>query len=227
MEDAIEDAEEKLELLLKYRAIIEIRQASRQNKQQLIKKWAKKLGKTEITLKRWLNKVEKEGLAALVTKKRSHSGKLIGDKRWRKNREEEWESKEVAVAYWTEFIETAYKKGQTASRRKSSHQVFVEVESHAKENLGLKKGEYPSRVFVYKVLEPFRPEKKPTIRRPCQGPDIVIRCYDKHSKDEKTYEEILVNRSNLVWQIDHTELNNLLVDIEGRLISVVITVPVY
>ncbi|MGK7932598.1 MAG: Mu transposase C-terminal domain-containing protein [Microcystaceae cyanobacterium] len=219
LEDAFEDADEKLQFLMKYQAIVEIRQASPQDRQTLMGKWAKKLEKSQKTLQRWLKKVDQEGLAALARQKRSDKGKLIGDKRWRKNKEEEWESKEVAVAYWTEFIETTYKKGQTASRRKSSHQVFVEVESHAKENLGLKKGEYPSRNIVYKVLEPFRPEKKPTIRRPCQGPDIVIRCYDKHSKDEKTYEEILVNRSNLVWQIDHTELNNLLVDIEGRQIG--------
>jgi putative transposase len=219
LEEIFGNAEKQLEFLMKYQAIIEIRQASGENKKELITKWANKLEKSERTLKRLLNQVDREGFAALARQKRSDTGKLKGCDRWLKNSGEEWESKEIALAYWKDFIEKEYKKLSTSSRRISPHQVFVQLESHAKNNLGLKKGEYPSCVFVYKILSDKIPEKKPKIRRPCQGPDIVIQCYDKYTTGEKTLEKITVDRSNLVWQIDHTKLDNLLVNIYGERIG--------
>ncbi|GFE68754.1 DDE-type integrase/transposase/recombinase [Chroococcus sp. FPU101] len=216
LEESFEDASEKLEFLMKYQAVIEIRQASRQDKQKLIKQWAKKLDKSERTITRLINNVDKKGLAALARQKRSDDGRLMGSSQWKKNRQEEWESREEAIAYWTRYIQDTYNNGIKASRRISAHQVHVLLKSHAKLDLGLKKGEYPSHVFVYKILEPLTPDKKPRIRRPCQGPDIIIKCYCKHSKEEKIFEEIVVNRSNLVWQIDHTRLDNLLVNINGE-----------
>lgn len=103
----------------------------------------------------------------------------------------------------------------------SPHQVFIQLKSHAELNLGLKEGEYPSHVFVYKVLEPFIPDKKPSIRRPNQGPGVVIKCYNKYDEKEKILEEIVVTRSNQVWQIDHTRLDDLLMDANGEPIGTV------
>ena len=215
LEELLEDAEDKIEILTKYQVIVEIKQASHSDRQKVIKKWAKKLHKHERTIKRLVQKVNEEGLSALVRKKRNDAGQLTGSIQWKRNGEEQWRSREEGVTYWTEFIINTYKKANKASRRISPHQVYIQVKSHAELDLDLKEGEYPSHVFVYKVLEPLIPDKQPRIRRPNQGPGIVIKCYSKYSKNEKTLEEIVVTRSNQLWQIDHTKLDDLLIDANG------------
>lgn len=215
-EDAFEDAEEKLKLLLKREAIVEIKQASSQDKQKLVKKWADKLDKSERTIRRWLNQFDKHGSASFAANRRSDLGKLMGSKQWKKNGEEEWENRQKAVDYWEKYINNTYDSYVGASRCVSPHQIYNILKSYAEEELGLKQGEYPSVVFVYKVLKPKIKQNDSEARRPCQGPKIIIKCYNKHSKTEKVLEDILVDRSNLVWQIDHTELNNLLVNSKGE-----------
>lgn len=216
LEELIEDAEERYKILLRYKAVQEIRNTPDENRKGLIQLWADKLEKSVWTIQRMLKKFELEGLAALARTRRTDAGKLIGFNGWKKNSNEEWESREEAVEYWKTFIQEKYRKGNTASRRMSPNQIFNRVQDHAELELGLKQGEYPSCVFVYKVLEPIILEKKPKVRRPNQGPGIVVECYSKYTKKDKVKEEIVVRHSNQVWQIDHTRLDNLLIDANGE-----------
>ncbi|WP_051035370.1 DDE-type integrase/transposase/recombinase [Crinalium epipsammum] len=224
LEELIEDAEERYKILLKYKAVEEIINAPEAKKKELIQLWADKLSKSIWTIQRMLKRVELEGIAALARTKRTDAGKLMGFHSWKKNSNEQWRSREEAVGYWKAFIEEKYRKGNTASRRMSANQVFNRVKDHAELDLGLKQGEYPSHVFVYKILEPIILDKQLKVRRPNQGPGIVIQCFSKFTKKDKVKEEILVKRSNQVWQIDHTRLDNLLIDANGeRIGSVYIT----
>ena len=54
LEQLIEDAEEKFEILMKYQALLEIRQANHQERLTVIRKWAEILDKHERTLSRLL-----------------------------------------------------------------------------------------------------------------------------------------------------------------------------
>lgn len=186
----IEDAQAQTEILLKMEAIEDIRNAELSSKQERIKQWAQKLGKHPRTITRMVEKAEKEGLAAIAKEKRSDAGKHRGQKQWHKG-----------VKYWRDFIEKTYRDGNKHSRRMNRNQVYNQVKGHAELELGLKSGQYPSHVFVYQVLAPLVKQKK--VRHPGQGPHIVIKT---------TAGDLVVERSNQVWQIDHTRLDNLLVD---------------
>lgn len=195
--ELIEDVEDKKIIMLKLQAIEEIRQTPPELKQQKIKQWADRLEKHPRTITRMLAKVETEGLAALARTVRSDAGKLRGSKRWRRK----------DLAFWQEFIEKTYKDGNKHSRRMTPNQVFLQVKGHAELELGLKEGEYPSHVFVYKILEPLIEKKNRKVRNPGQGPQLIIKT---------TEGDLVVERSNQVWQIDHTKLDDLSVDINGE-----------
>lgn len=186
----IEDAQTQTEILLKMEAIEDIRNADLSSKQERIKQWAQKLGKHPRTITRMVEKAQKEGLAAIAKAARSDAGKHRGKKQWHKG-----------VKYWIDFIEKTYRDGNKHSRRMNRNQVYNQVKGHAELELGLKEGQYPSHVFVYQVLAPLVKQKK--VRHPGQGPHIVIKT---------TAGDLVVERSNQVWQIDHTRLDNLLVD---------------
>jgi putative transposase len=157
---------------------------------------------------RLLERVEQEGLASLVRFTRTDAGEKRGSKQWQGK----------SVAEWTDFILTTYKRGNKSTRRMSRSQTFNQVKAHAVKELGLAedKGEYPSIGFVYSVLDPLV-EKKKKQRNPGQGPGIVIKTIDK----DNVREDILVERSNQVWQIDHTKLDNLLVDADDNMLGCV------
>ncbi|MBM0743949.1 DDE-type integrase/transposase/recombinase [Phormidium sp. CLA17] len=202
LEELIEDAEQKEKILLRYRAVAEISQAPDTLKKEKIKLWADRLGVHERTVTRLCEKVGNEGVAALARLTRADAGMTKGSKLWRGKTLEEWKK----------FIEDKYETGNKCGRSMSRNQVFIQVKGHATLELGLKEeGEYPSRGFVYTVLNPLvQPNKKG--RNPGQGPGIVMRVLDA----QKNEEEIVVERSNQVWQIDHTLLDNLLVDANGE-----------
>lgn len=195
--ELIEDVEEKKKVMLRLQAVEEIRQAPDELKQQKIKQWADRLEKHPRTITRMLAKVEKEGLAALARTVRSDAGKLRGSKRWRGK----------DLAFWKDFIEKTYKNGNKHSRRMTPNQVYLQVKGHAELELGLKEGEYPSHVFVYKILEPLIEKKNRKVRNPGQGPLLIIKT---------TEGDLVVERSNQVWQIDHTKLDDLSVDLNGE-----------
>lgn len=188
--EEIEDAQTSREILLKMDAIEDIRNAKLGSKQERVKQWAQKLGKHPRTITRMLEKASKQGLAAIAKTKRADAGKRRGKKQWQQG-----------VEYWINFIEKTYIDGNKHSRRMNRSQVYNQVKGHAQLELGLNEGEYPSHVFVYQVLAPLVEPKK--VRHPGQGPKIVIKT---------TAEDLVVERSNQVWQIDHTRLDNLLVD---------------
>lgn len=190
MSDVIEDAEAKREILIKIDAIYDITQAKKTEKGARIKYWAQRLDKSPRTLHRWLNNFRQEGWSAIVYSNRSDKGVVRGRKAWKPN-----------IEYWVKFIEKTYKDGNRHSRRMNRNQVYNQVKGHATLQLGLKEHEYPSNGFVYQALEPLANKHK--VRHPGQGPGIII---------QTTEENIEVERSNQVWQIDHTCLDTLLTD---------------
>lgn len=186
--DLIEDAEAKREILLKIDAIQDISQAEKKVRRERIKYWAKQLGKSPRTIDRWVQTFRKEGWSVIVHATRSNKGMVQGRKSWKPN-----------TKYWVTFIEKTYKDGNRHSRRMNRNQVYNQVKAHAILKLGLKDHEYPSNRFVYMVLDPL--VNKPKVRHPGQGPGLMI---------QTTEETIIVERSNQVWQIDHTDLDVLL-----------------
>lgn len=198
--ELLEDLDEKREVMRKIEAIEEILQAAEELKQEKIQLWADRLEKHPRTITRWLEKVEKEGLAAIARTTRSDLGKHIGYTHW---------SKLYDAEYWIEFIINTYKKGKKSGLGMTPNLVYNQVKGHAELELGLKKGEYPSHMFVYKVLNPIV-EKNRKVRNPGQGPGLIVKTTDG---------DIVVTRSNQVWQIDHTKLDNLLVDANGELVN--------
>lgn len=199
--ELIEDLDEKREVMRKIEALEDILQASGRRRQEKIQLWAEQLEKHPRTITRWLEKVENEGLAAIARTTRSDAGQLKGFKHWKHDLE-----------YWVDFIIKTYQKGKKAGLGMTPSLVNNQVKGHAELELRLKKGEYPSHRFVYRVLDPIIEKKNRKVRNPGQGPGIIIK-----TTDGKNEEDIVVERSNQVWQIDHTRLDNLLVDANGEL----------
>ncbi|MBD3883922.1 transposase [Phormidium tenue FACHB-886] len=204
--ELIEDLDKRREVTRKIEAIEDINQASDDRKQEKIQLWADRLEKDPRTITRWLEKAQKEGLASIVRATRSDAGQIKGNKRWKHS-----------IQYWTEFILKTYNDGIKAKLGMTPNLVNNQVMSHAKEELGLKQGEYPSHPFVYKVLEPLIEKKNRKVRNPGQGPGIIIKVTSGKKDGKWVEEDIEVIRSNQVWQIDHTRLDNLLSDEEGDL----------
>jgi putative transposase len=208
LESLLEDLEDRAKIMQRVQAVEDIKQASDHQRTEKIKLWADRLEVHPRTVTRLLERVEQEGLASLVRFTRTDAGEKRGSKHWQGK----------SVAEWTDFILTTYKRGNKNSIRMSRSQTFNQVKAHAVKELGLveDKGEYPSIGFVYGVLNPLV-EQKNKKRNPGQGPGIVIKTIDK----DKVQEDIVVERSNQVWQIDHTKLDNLLVDANDDLVGCV------
>jgi putative transposase len=189
-----EDAQLKIEL------IESIRSASdRETRNKRIQTAAQQLQKHPRTITRMLEKVDREGLAALTETIRSDRGK------------------HRISPFWQEFIIKAYKGGNKHSLRISRNQVYLKVKAHAEQKLGLSEGEYPSHVTVYKVLEPYVNQQKKKPRHPGSG----IRQYIK-----TTEEDLEIQHSNQIFQADHTKLDILLVDRDDREIGCPYLTPV-
>lgn len=208
IESLLEDLEDRAKIMQRVQAVEDISQASEHQRTEKIKLWADRLEVHPRTVTRLLERVKQEGLASLVRFTRIDAGEQRGSKQWRGK----------SVAEWTDFILTTYKRGNKNSRRMSRSQTFNQVKAHALEELGLakNKGEYPSIGFVYSVLNPLV-EKKKQKKNPGQGPGIVIKTID----NDNVREDIVVERSNQVWQIDHTKLDNLLVDADDNVVGCV------
>jgi putative transposase len=205
LESLLEDLDDRAKIMQRVQAVEDIKQASDHQRTEKIKLWADRLEVHPRSVTRLLERVEKEGLAALVRFTRTDAGEKRGSKQWKGKTVEEWK----------EFILTTYKRGHKNGRRMNLSQVFNQVKSHAVTELGLPKdkGEYPSIGFVYGMFDKQKKEK----RNPGQGPGIVIKTIDK----DDVREDIVVERSNQVWQIDHTKLDNLLVDADGSMVGCV------
>jgi putative transposase len=203
LESLLEDLDDRAKIMQRVQAVEDIKQAPTHQRREKIKLWADRLEVHPRSVTRLLERVEKEGLASLVRFTRTDAGEKRGSKQWKGKTVEEWK----------EFILTTYKRGHKNGRTMNLSQVFNQVKSHAEIDLGLPKdkGEYPSIGFVYGMFEKQKKEK----RNPGQGPGIVIKTVDK----DKQREDIVVERSNQVWQIDHTKLDNLLVDADDKMVG--------
>ena len=151
LEDLIIDVEQKAKVLRQFQAVVEISQASEALRKEEIKLWAQRLEVHQRTVTRLCKKVEKEGVAALARVTRADAGIIKGSKLRKLKTVQEWEK----------FIKDIYTEGNKYGRCMNRNQVFVQVEGHAILELGITlENEYPSRGFVYKVLEPLIRLKK-------------------------------------------------------------------
>ena len=180
---------------LKLNLIEGIRHVSdRQIKTSLIEEAAKKLEKSTRTIRRMVAKVEQEGLAGLCSTVRSDKGQFRISSEWR----------EKIIKLYKQKKRQLNKKNSDKKLEVNCFQIWKLIEAEAKLS-GLKDSEFPSHVTVYKVLEPFLNKKK--LRHPGQGLRQFIQTTD--GQLEITY-------SNQIFQCDHTNLDVLLVDIEGN-----------
>ncbi|MEL6165731.1 MAG: Mu transposase C-terminal domain-containing protein, partial [Cyanobacteria bacterium J06628_3] len=153
---------------------------------------AKKLGKSVRTVRRLVDKWEREGLAGLVENQRADKGNYRVDK------------------YWQEFVLKTYNEGNKGSKRMTRQQVFIRVKARADE-LGIKS---PSHMTVYRILQPLidKQEQTKSIRSPgWRGSRLSVKTRD--GKD------LQVEYSNQVWQCDHTRVDVLLVDRHGQILG--------
>ncbi|WP_199318568.1 DDE-type integrase/transposase/recombinase [Leptolyngbya sp. FACHB-541] len=202
----VEDLDKRREVMRWIEAIEDIIQAPDDLQQERIQLWADRLEKHPRTIERALEKAEKEDLASIARATRSDAGRIRGNKRWK-----------PSVQYWTEFILKTYNDGVKAKLGMTPSLVNNQVKSHAELKLGLKRGEYPSHMFVYKIIAPLIEKRKQKIRNPGQGPGIIVKVTSGRKDGKWLEEDIEVIRSNQVWQIDHTRLDNLLGDEKGNL----------
>ncbi len=180
---------------LKMELIEGIRHASDlKMKTKLIEEAANKLEKSTRTIRRMVAKVEQEGLAGLCSTVRSDKGQF--------RISPEWQDKIIKL----------YKRNRKLLNKKNSNkklevncfQIWKLIEAEAKLS-GLKDGEFPSHVTVYKVLEPFLNKKK--LRHPGQGLKQFIQTTDG---------QLEITHSNQIFQCDHTDSDVLLVDVDGN-----------
>ncbi|QUY40684.1 Mu transposase C-terminal domain-containing protein [Acaryochloris marina] len=177
---------------LKIRLLSEILRAPEGLKTQKIREAAQILRVHRTTIIRTLKRVRNKGWDGLAVEVRADKGKFRISKEWH------------------QFIVQTYLRGQKNSLRINRNQVFNLVKAHAELNLGLKQGEYPSHVTVYKVLAPYIEKARETQRHPGQGKNKVARTTDG---------DIPVTYSNQIWQADHTKADILLVDDKGEIIG--------
>ena len=163
-------------------------------KTKLIKEAATKLNKSSRTIRRMLAKVEQEGLVALASTVRSDKGQFRITPEWQ----------EKIIKLYKQKKRQLNQKNKNKKLEVNCFQIWKLIEAEAK-LAGLKDGEFPSHVTVYKVLEPFLNKKK--LRHPGQGLKQFIQTTDG---------QLEITHSNQIFQCDHTNLDILLVDIEGN-----------
>ncbi len=180
---------------LKMELIEGIRHASNlKTKTRLIKEAADKLEKSTRTIRRMVAKVEQEGLSALTSTVRSDKGQFRISPEWQ----------EKIIKLYKKKRRQLNKKNNDKKLEVNCFQIWKLIEAEAK-LLGLKDGEFPSHVTVYKVLEPFLNKKK--LRHPGQGLKQFIQTTDG---------QLEITHSNQIFQCDHTDSDVLLVDVEGN-----------
>ncbi|NEQ20345.1 MAG: DDE-type integrase/transposase/recombinase [Microcoleus sp. SIO2G3] len=112
-------------------------------------------------------------------------------------------------ADWQKFIVKTYRAGNRSSRRMSPAQVAVRVKVRAQE-LGV--SEYPSHMSVYRLLKPLiEKAQRPKRSIGWQGSRLVLTTRDG--------QDLTVEWSNQVWQVDHTPADVLVVDQTGALLG--------
>ena len=180
---------------LKMELVEGIRHASdRKTKSRLIEDAANKLEKSTRTIRRMVSKVEQEGLCGLASTVRSDKGQFRTSPEWQ----------EKIIKLYKQKRRLLNKKNKDKKLEVNCFQIWKLIEAEAKLS-GLKDGEFPSHVTVYKVLEPFLNKKK--LRHPGQGLKQFIQTTDG---------QLEITHSNQIFQIDHTDSDVLLVDVDGN-----------
>jgi len=175
---------------------------------QRVKDAMVKMGVTQRTIQRWIKEWEEEGPVAFDSDARSDKGRSRGGR----SKKEPWSDAEN----WPKLIIKTWKAGNKDGKRMLPSQVFLRVLGRA-DALGLRKDKedtsaYPSHMTVYRKLEPYEAalqHPKTPRRRGWRQDRLVITT--------RTGEQIEVTCSNQVWQIDHTQVDVLAVDKDGKL----------
>ncbi len=117
------------------------------------------------------------------------------------------------LPYWVDYIKWFYEDRQKKKLSVAVADVVREVKRHAEIDLQLQPGEYPDRATVYRVLKPVveREALQNKIRNPGSGSWFHVKTH------EGEYIEIFC--SNQVIQCDHTKLDILIVDKDGRILG--------
>lgn len=112
---------------------------------------------------------------------------------------------------WSKYIVQTYRAGNRGGRSMSRAQVAVRVAARANE---LGDSQPPSRISVYRILqsEIDRVEARSRLRSiGWQGERLILRTREGL--------EVEVDRSNQVWQCDHTRVDVLVVDQAGEVMG--------
>ncbi|ODH02147.1 hypothetical protein A4S05_25310 [Nostoc sp. KVJ20] len=177
-------------------------------RREAIAEAAKALGKSTRTIKRMIERVQKDGVATLAVGRQDKGQFRISEQ-------------------WFKFIVDTHKWGQTKGSRINHNQIHVQLISLASkgEDLRSKKyvekfkqypevledlieGKFPSHVTVYKVINFYIEQENRIVRHPGSPREGQI---------IQTTEGILeISHSNQIWQVDHTKLDILLIDDEDK-----------
>ncbi|MCS6938985.1 MAG: DDE-type integrase/transposase/recombinase, partial [Roseiflexus sp.] len=158
---------------------------------QRLQEAAVRLGKSKRTVRRWLQRWQREGLVAFQTRGRADKGvpRIPPD--------------------WQEFILKTYEQGNRGGKRMSVAQVYLQVRLKAQQE---GRDDAPGRTTVYNFLSPYVRKQNQSLRSPgWKGSRLVLKTRDG--------QELAVEFSNQVWQCDHTKLDILLVDETGELLG--------
>ncbi|MGA7954553.1 MAG: Mu transposase C-terminal domain-containing protein, partial [Gloeobacterales cyanobacterium] len=149
---------------------------------------AQRLGISVRSLRRMVKAWQEQGIAGLSRQMRSDQGSVKTSRGWQ------------------DFIVKTYREGNRGSRQMSPAQVAVRVRACAQD---LAAEDYPGRSTIYRILRP-QIEKRQRQKRSLgwRGERLTL----------KTREgiEIGIEWSNQVWQVDHTQVDVLLVDQAGE-----------
>jgi putative transposase len=117
------------------------------------------------------------------------------------------------LPYWVDFMKWFYEDRKKKKLSVAVIDVVREVKRHAEIDLQLQPGEYPDRATVYRVLKPTveREALQNKIRNPGSGSWFHVKTRDG--------EYIEVFCSNQVIQCDHTKLDILIVDKDGKILG--------
>jgi len=151
---------------------------------------AKELGVSVRSVQRLVKRWREEGVGGLRKQGRSDQGR---------NR---------ISPEWQEFIVKTYRAGNRGSRRMSPAQVAVRVQVRASEQAA---ADYPSRATVYRVLKPYVEQQRRSKSMGWRGARLVVKTREGRA--------IEIDRSNQVWQADHTQVDVLVVDGSGEVLG--------
>jgi putative transposase len=178
-----------------------------ETRKQRKKEAIKQLGLSERSIQREINRYLEKGSEAFASSSRSDTGSFRIDKKYPIPEKFRLEEKYQDFK-WSSYIIETYINRNKGSQRMNQYQVFVRVQKLARLEFGLQDGQYPSKMAVYRVLEPLINQENKTVRHAGQSPH-------QHHVKTRCGQSIPVRWSQDVWQVDSTRADVLLVDKDG------------